>query len=371
MSTLLTFRKGTGINSYTVHVSNDDRFPQTISATTATSWYVTTGTTCWIDTISYTAGYENARASCSYVGNDWDLTSDPYVGTSTDRNITVYAEARPQQYACYFYPNGGTPVDRQTVFVDYGGYINLTNPSNNVSRTDYELTGWMDNDNGTVYATTATVGPIWGVKSFYAQWTKTTSTIHLNGNGGAFSNGNSMVTLKKSIGDTVSFTGYSADLTRAGYTLLGWSANKNATSATYATNGYVTVGGSDATYYAIWQKKAIDLFYWQSASSDPALIAKGKPVSNLTAARWNRFKAKIKALREAEGGTWSYSTVVSGQAITASEFNTARTGVSNCGGYAVLPPAQSSGNTVLASLFEGSGSLKSALNGAITYYNNN
>lgn len=370
MSTLLTFRTGTGINSYVVHVSSDDRFPQTISTSTATSWYVTTGTSCWIDTISYAAGYGNARASCAYVGNDWDVISDPYVGTSADRSITVYAEKRAAQYACYFYPNGGTPTDRQTVFVDYGGYVNLTNPSNNVSRSGYELTGWMDNDNGTVYATTAKI-QIWGTKSFYAQWTKTVSTIYLNGNGGTYSNGNSMVTLKKNIGDVVSFTSYSADLTRAGYTLLGWSANKSATSASYATNGYVTVGGSDATYYAVWQRKAIDLFYWSSASSDPTLIAKGAPVANITAARWNRLKAKIKELREAEGGTWSYSSVASGQSITAAEFNTVRTGISNCGGYATLPSVQSSGNTMLASLFEGSGSLKSALNGAITYYNNN
>lgn len=369
MSTLLTFIAGTGIDSYIVHVSGDDSFPITISDTTITR-SVTTGATCWIDNIDYTAGYENARASCSKVGNDWDIVSDPYVSTSQDRRVTVYAEKRATNYACYFYPNGGTPTDRQTVFVASGGYLDMTTPSSNVSRTNYTLTGWLDNDNGTVYATTAKI-QIWGVKSFYAQWTKTTSTIHLNGNGGTYSNGNSMVTLKKSIGDTVSFTSYSADLTRAGYALLGWSANSAATSATYATNGYVTVGGSDATYYAVWQRKAIDLFYWQSASTDATLIAKGKPVANITAARWNRFKAKIKELREAEGGTWSYSSVVSGQSITATEFNTVRTGVSSCGGYATLPPVQSSGNTVLASLFEGSGSLKSALNGAITYYNNN
>ena len=35
-----------------------------------------------------------------------------------------------------------------------------------------------------------------------------------------------------------------------------------------------------------------------------------------------------------------------------------------------LPAAQSSGNAVKASLFEGSGSLKTALNAAITHYNN-
>ena len=39
-------------------------------------------------------------------------------------------------------------------------------------------------------------------------------------------------------------------------------------------------------------------------------------------------------------------------------------------GYGTIPAAQASGNAVKASLFEGSGSLKTALNAAITHYNN-
>ena len=39
-------------------------------------------------------------------------------------------------------------------------------------------------------------------------------------------------------------------------------------------------------------------------------------------------------------------------------------------GYGTIPAAQASGNAVKASLFEGSGSLKTALNAAITHHNN-
>ena len=117
-------------------------------------------------------------------------------------------------------------------------------------------------------------------------------------------------------------------------------------------------------------KGSIDLFYWSSASTDASLIAAGQPISNMTAARWNRFKAKIAELAAAEGGSYSYSTVASGDTFYATEFNAVRTAIMNRSGYGTLPAAQSSGNAVKASLFEGSGSLKTALNAAITHYNN-
>ena len=83
-----------------------------------------------------------------------------------------------------------------------------------------------------------------------------------------------------------------------------------------------------------------------------------------------KTKAKIAELAEAEGGSYSYSTVVSGDTFYATEFNSVRTAIMNRSGYGTLPAAQSSGNAVKASLFEGSGSLKTALNAAITHYNN-
>ncbi|MDY4488466.1 MAG: hypothetical protein SPE18_10535 [Candidatus Limivicinus sp.] len=117
-------------------------------------------------------------------------------------------------------------------------------------------------------------------------------------------------------------------------------------------------------------KESIDLFYWNSASTDASLITAGQPISNMTAVRWNRFRAKIAELATAEGGSYSYSDVVKGDTFYASEFNAVRTAIMNRSGYGTLPAAQSSGNAVKASLFEGSGSLKTALNAAITHYNN-
>lgn len=117
-------------------------------------------------------------------------------------------------------------------------------------------------------------------------------------------------------------------------------------------------------------KSVIDLFYWQNASWDAANIKKGQPISNLTATRWNNLLAKIKELAEAEGGSAPYTGVSSGATIYAATFNSARSAISNRTGYGTLPSTQSKGDSVKAALFEGSGSLKSAINAAINHYNN-
>ena len=129
---------------------------------------------------------------------------------------------------------------------------------------------------------------------------------------------------------------------------------------------------SDSRFYAeiVATKSTIDLFYWNTAGTDASLFAAGKPISNLTAARWNKLKAKIKELADAWGSTYTYTEVSKGDAITAAEFNGVRTAINNRAGHGTLPAAQSKGDPIKASLFEGSASLKSALNAAITYYNN-
>ena len=131
-------------------------------------------------------------------------------------------------------------------------------------------------------------------------------------------------------------------------------------------------GYSTARFYAeiVASKSSIGLFYWSNSTWDAANIKKGQPISNLTAGRWNNLLAKIKELAEAEGGSAPYTGVSSGATIYAATFNAARSAISNRAGYGPLPSAQEKGDEVKAALFEGSGSLKSALNAAINHYNN-
>ena len=378
---LIYFRTGTGVSSYTVSYANSSSTGNTASVTgrnSSTSIYVRASTNAQVTHIDYESGYGGPLQFVEYTDSTFSTVKkyfdqgDLYVYSSGTRYVKLFATRN--QIRCYYYANGGTfsgGSNLYTDFVDVGEYSYTSAPSNAVSRSGYELVGWATDSSATTagWGTNDSIGPLSGNISVYAVWQKSTVTITLNGNGGKWDDATGIIQLTRNVGDVLNFGSYSS-LTRAGYTLLGWSANSSATSATYGVDGTVDVGASDATYYAVWQKITIDLFYWSSASTDASLIAAGQPISNITASRWNRFKAKIAELAEAEGGSYSYSPVAPGDTFYATEFNSVRTAIMNRIGYGTLPAAQASGNAVKASLFEGSGSLKTALNAAITHYNN-
>ena len=318
----------------------------------------------------YRSGYRLLGWSTSSTATSATYSTNEAIGP-LGASISLYAVWEENPYITLDAGEGRFGTDRYVYFhIDYGGYVYFSNY--NPTRAGYTLIGWSATSGATspTYGPTDYVGPLYGSSyKFYAVWQQSTVTITLKGNGGKWDDATGIIQLTRNVGDVLNFGNYSS-LTRTGYTLLGWSANSAATSATYGVNGTVDVGASDATYYAVWKKITIDLFYWDSESTDSLLIAKGQPISNMTAARWNRFKAKIAELAAAEGGSYSYSTVAKGDTFYATEFNSVRTAIMNRSGYGTLPAAQSSGNAVKASLFEGSGSLKTALNAAITHYNN-
>ena len=170
---------------------------------------------------------------------------------------------------------------------------------------------------------------------------------------------------------------------RSGYQFVGWAQDSRNTTG--VINGTIMVDASGEgtinNLYAIWKKNQISLFYWDGANSeansnDKLLIAKGQPVGNITGGQngnWNRLKAKIAELRKAQGGSWSYSTVPSGDPMTAAEFNDVRSGINACDGHGTLPSAVGPNSIIYAHYFQSTtanpNSLKSAINTAITTYN--
>lgn len=117
-------------------------------------------------------------------------------------------------------------------------------------------------------------------------------------------------------------------------------------------------------------KVPISLFYWNgSDANDTALIQTGKPFSNITANMWNRLNAKIKQTAEALGKSYTYTTVSSGNTMTAVLFNKARNGINSLPGRGSIPATRSKGDTVMAGYFNGVNSLKNGLNVAIQAYN--
>ena len=333
---------------------------------------------------SYTSAPSNAVSRSGYELVGWATDSSATTagwGTNDSigplsGNISVYAVWRKSRFTITVNANGGIFQDTRESYVqskaDAGSLFYFTSYSGRVYREGYTLLGWSVSSTATSpgVATNGYITVGYSDATYYAVWQKSTAVITFYGNGGLWGGNLQKRSVTFNVGDIVNFANYSANLARAGYTLLGWSTSSSATSAAWEPNGTVSVGSTNADYYAVWAKKNIELFYWNSAATDSTLIAKVHPVANLTATRLNRFKAKIAELAAAEGGSYSYSSVTTGDTFYATEFNSVRTAIMNRSGYGTIPAAQASGKAVKASLFEGSGSLKTALNAAITHYNN-
>lgn len=355
-------------------------------APSSSTWYTST-------TVSNTFNLNNLptpiRAYYKLVGWAYTNTTDTSqahtgevsVSGTTDGKVTNFYAVWSLAPTIVLSANGGVFQDTQSTTKEYprqtpGNAFYFSGPSGLVSRTGYKLLGWSANDT----ATTAGYDPDgWvtvgnsTVQRYYAVWQKSRATLTFYGNGGLW-NGNLQKQSKTyEVGETVSFATYSNNLVRAGHSLLGWSTSSTATTASWDPNGIVTVGATDADYYAVWQKH-IDLFYWYgNDSQDAAKIAKGQPVTNLTATIWNEFKSRINQLTIAEtGSSWSYNTVSSGDSITAAEVLAARNALAALNNNVPLPTANQlqTGKQILASYFNGTGSLKAALNIIINNYNN-
>ena len=324
-------------------------------------------------------------------------------GSSGTRTVTLTAtEDLTYYYKVHAFANGGyfssaaetdylTPRKSSKVMTLDFDLSTLTTPK----RTGYKFLGWGYASNATQYYTgtiqitvTSTSSSSPTIYNLYAIWEETEYDAYVKLGAGISSamvqvDGVSKVDIRDKeyhrvvvkLSSTITIasiglkSGYGTPYTVKFYA----SASATTPSSSLSSSDYeVSYDYTTNRVYAeiTATKESIDLFYWKSKSEDESLIAADQPISNMTATRWNRFKAKIAELAEAEGGSYSYSTVSSGDTFYATEFNAVRTAIMNRSGYGTLPAPQSSGNAVKASLFEGSGSLKTALNAAITHYNN-
>lgn len=375
--TRVYLRCGIGISSYIVQYTDYDGIVtnKTISSTFNTYIDVKKNSTIYASSPNYVTDYEGPYHFQQW-STDFGSVTTENIGTdvtvgSTSLYLKLVGVHRPWKVT--YDANGGTWTSSVTnpELVEYLGKASIADYSLAVSRKNYKLLGWF---------TSATGGTQWAATNMvqqdmtlYAHWELTIATLTFYGNGGLW-NGNLQKQSKTyEVGETVSFATYSKNLVRAGYSLLGWSTSSTATAASWGPNGIVTVGATDADYYAVWQKH-IDLFYWYgNDTQDAAKIAKGQPVTNLTATIWNEFKSRINQLTIAETGkSWSYSTVSSGDSITAAEVLAARNALAALNNHVPLPTANQlqTGKQILASYFNGTGSLKAALNIIINNYNN-
>ena len=115
-------------------------------------------------------------------------------------------------------------------------------------------------------------------------------------------------------------------------------------------------------------KASVTLFAYHE-DGDVNYFQPGLPVHlALTATAWNALKAKVKEVREIwqdPEAPYLDIQVGAGTEITAIEFNSMRTVIGNTTNHGDLPPAVEQGGIIYASLFNGSSSLKSAINESI------
>ena len=375
--TRVYLRCGIGISSYIVQYTDYDGIVtnKTISSTSNTYIDVKKNSTIYASSPNYVTDYEGPYHFQQW-STDFGSVTTENIGTdvtvgSTSLYLKLVGIHRPWKVT--YDANGGTWTSSVTnpELVEYLGKASIADYSLAVSRKNYKLLGWF---------TSATGGTQWAATNIvqqdmtlYAHWELTIATLTFYGNGGLWYGNLQKQSKTYEVGETVSFATYSNNLVRAGYSLLGWSTSSTATAASWGPNGIVTVGATDADYYAVWQKH-IDLFYWYgNDTQDAAKIAKGQPVTNLTATIWNEFKSRINQLTIAEtGSSWSYSAVSSGDSITAAEVLAARNALAALNNNVPLPTANQlqTGKQILASYFNGTGSLKAALNIIINNYNN-
>lgn len=160
-------------------------------------------------------------------------------------SLCGYTKTSAQTYTVSYNPNGGSNAPASQTKV-HG--VTLTLSSSVPYRFNYEFVGWATNSNSSVasyyaggsYTDNASV-------TLYAVWRykPATYTVTFDANGGT----NAPSSQTKTYGVTLTLT--TAIPTRTNYRFIGWSKDRNATSARYTAGGSYTDNAS-VTLYAVW-----------------------------------------------------------------------------------------------------------------------
>lgn len=254
----------------------------------------------------------------------------------------------------------------------------------------YQLLGWAYGSAATVgetyYTTSITVdaSASGATTNIHAVWVeKNKYRVHAFGNGGTY-NGSSDVYLPSSsswymtTSTSPQFSIYHIpQFTNGRRFLRGWAYGSTPSAGETIYSSTIQLDASESgtvnNIHAVWGD-AISHFYWMgNDSSDNASFVVGLR-RIMTSDMWNSFADKVEELANACGASVSVSRVISGNKMMASQYNGAVDALASIksilGGTTSIPSKVTANVTqIKASQFNGSGSLKSALNGLIDRYN--
>ena len=194
---------------------------------------------------SHCADCNSTVGSVSYEGHTFTSTTSNGQTVSTCSQCG-YTKTTAQTYTVSYNANGGynAPASQTKV---HG--VTLALSSSIPYRFNYEFLGWSTSSTATK-ATYAAGGSYTGNSSviLYAVWKykPATYTVSYDANGGTGAPGRQT----KTYGVTLTLT--TLIPTRRNYSFVGWSKDRNATSASYTAGGSYT-DNADVTLYAVWQ----------------------------------------------------------------------------------------------------------------------
>ena len=194
---------------------------------------------------SYCADCNSTIGSVSYEGHTFTNSTSNGQVVSTCK-LCGYTKTTAQTYTVSYNANGGSNAPASQTKV-HG--VTLTLSSSVPYRFNYEFVGWSTGSSATV-ATYTAGGSYTGNASvtLYAVWKykPATYTVSYDANGGTGAPGRQT----KTYGVTLTLT--TLIPTRRNYSFVGWSKDRNATSASY-TAGSSYTDNTDVTLYAVWQ----------------------------------------------------------------------------------------------------------------------
>ena len=224
-------------------------------------------------TSGYMYSYQvSAGDTITLPNNSFTRTNYDFIGWSEDENATTATYANKASFTApdpagttelfaiwrakptvVFNGNGSTSGTMATQVFEFNTAAELT--ANSYSRTNYDFIGWSEDKNATTatYADKASFTPPTDRDEtvLYAIW-KTQFIVHFDGNG----NTNSVTMDPQAFKRNTATNINSNKFRRTDYTFLGWSEDKNATTATYANYAQFTPPNDkdETTFYAIWEK---------------------------------------------------------------------------------------------------------------------
>ncbi len=200
---------------------------------------------------------------------DWDKIDI----NSDNENLfaaTVHYGVEITSYTLTYNANGGSGVPAQQT-----GSTSYTISGAKPTRSGYNFLGWSTSSSAIIatYGEGSTI-VLDSDTTLYAVWQKITYKLSYSSNGG-------MGMIAMQTGD-ITYTIRSIEPTRSGYTFLGWSKSKTATTATYFGGDSITLS-EDTTLYAVWRKN--DAY----ALDDSEIFSFANSSRNFTDSRYDTY----------------------------------------------------------------------------------